>query len=76
MQKILTTNSGTLLGSVPLYSIRRLIRLSDRTIAKSLNSAKFGRDELRRIGFHIRFHRSGALFARCWLLVEGETEVW
>ncbi|NMS52474.1 DUF2813 domain-containing protein, partial [Vibrio parahaemolyticus] len=34
MQKILTTNSGTLLGSVPLYSIRRLIRLSDRTIAK------------------------------------------
>ncbi|MCR9514922.1 ATP-dependent endonuclease [Vibrio alginolyticus] len=76
MQKILTTNSGTLLGSVPLYSIRRLIRLSDRTIAKSLNSTKFGRDELRRIGFHIRFHRSGALFARCWLLVEGETEVW
>ncbi len=31
---------------------------------------------MRRIGFHIRFHRSGALFARCWLLVEGETEVW
>ena len=24
----------------------------------------------------MRFHRSGALFARCWLLVEGETEVW
>ncbi|WP_319534164.1 ATP-dependent endonuclease [uncultured Vibrio sp.] len=76
MQKILTTNSGSLLGSVPLYSIRRLYRLSDRTIAKSLNSSKFGRDELRRIGFHIRFHRAGALFARCWLLVEGETEVW
>ncbi|MFA0698358.1 ATP-dependent endonuclease, partial [Vibrio sp. 10N.222.49.C9] len=33
-------------------------------------------DELRRVGFHIRFHRSSALFARCWLLVEGETEVW
>ncbi len=76
MQKILTTNSGSLLGSVPLYSIRRLYRLSDRTITKSLNSSKFGQDELRRIGFHIRFHRAGALFARCWLLVEGETEVW
>ncbi|WP_423841106.1 ATP-dependent endonuclease [Vibrio mytili] len=76
MQKILTTNSGSLLGAVPLYSIRRLIRLSDRTVATCLNSSKFGRDELRRIGFHIRFHRVGALFARCWLLVEGETEVW
>ncbi|MEL7456535.1 MAG: ATP-dependent endonuclease, partial [Pseudomonadota bacterium] len=76
MQKILTTNSARLLGSVPLASIRRLVRLSDRTIAKSLNTNRFSVDQLRRIGFHIRFHRAGALFARCWLLVEGETEVW
>ncbi|ELP3504793.1 ATP-dependent endonuclease [Vibrio vulnificus] len=76
MQKILTTNSGALLGSVPLYSIRRLIRQSDKTVAKSIQPQRFSVDELRRIGFHIRFHRSGALFARCWLLVEGETEVW
>ncbi|EJL6399552.1 ATP-dependent endonuclease [Vibrio navarrensis] len=76
MQKILTTNSGALLGSVPLASIRRLIRQSDRTTAKSIQSHRFSVDELRKIGFHIRFHRSGALFARCWLLVEGETEVW
>lgn len=76
MQKILTTNSGDLLGQVPLSSIRRLVRQSDRTITTYLSEQCFGRDELRRIGFHIRFHRSGALFARCWLLVEGETEVW
>lgn len=76
MQKILTTNSGHLLGQVPMHSIRRLVRQSDRTITTFLPSQKFGRDELRRIGFHIRFHRPGALFARCWLLVEGETEVW
>lgn len=76
MQKILTTNSGDLLGSVPLHSIRRLVRKSDRTVATSMPVKGLGRDELRRIGFHIRFHRSGALFARCWLLVEGETEVW
>ncbi|MCG9648242.1 ATP-dependent endonuclease [Vibrio brasiliensis] len=76
MQKILTTNSGDLLGQVPLSSIRRLVRQSDRTITTYLSEQSFGRDELRRIGFHIRFHRSGALFARCWLLVEGETEVW
>ncbi|MBC3618919.1 ATP-dependent endonuclease [Vibrio metschnikovii] len=76
MQKILTTNSGDLLGSVPLHSIRRLVRQSDKTIATSMPIHGVSRDELRRIGFHIRFHRSGALFARCWLLVEGETEVW
>ncbi|PMJ97194.1 ATP-dependent endonuclease [Vibrio sp. 10N.261.55.A7] len=76
MQKILTTNSGELLSQVPLYTIRRLVRQSDKTIATSLPNKGFNNDELRRIGFHIRFHRSNALFARCWLLVEGETEVW
>ncbi|GEM76144.1 DUF2813 domain-containing protein [Vibrio sagamiensis] len=76
MQKILTTNSTLMLGSVPLPSIRRLVRQSEKTIAKSMNSKYFSEDQLRRIGFHIRFHRAGALFARCWLLVEGETEVW
>lgn len=76
MQKILTTNSADLLRQLPLDSIRRLVRQSDRTVATYLPTQRLGRDELRRIGFHIRFHRSGALFARCWLLVEGETEVW
>jgi putative ATP-dependent endonuclease of OLD family len=76
MQKILTTNSSDLLGAVPLQSIRRLVRQSDKTITKSLATNGLTKDELRRVGFHIRFHRSRALFARCWLLVEGETEVW
>ncbi|GMQ48776.1 ATP-dependent endonuclease [Vibrio sp. 10N] len=76
MQKILTTNSSDLLGAVPLQSIRRLVRQSDKTITKALATNSLTKDELRRVGFHIRFHRSRALFARCWLLVEGETEVW
>ncbi|MGF1748359.1 DUF2813 domain-containing protein [Vibrio cionasavignyae] len=76
MQKILTTNSSDLLGTVPIQSIRRLVRQSDRTVATSLSTKHLSKDELRRVGFHIRFHRSRALFARCWLLVEGETEVW
>ncbi|MHC6529108.1 MULTISPECIES: ATP-dependent endonuclease [unclassified Vibrio] len=76
MQKILTTNSADLLRQLPLNSIRRLVRQSDKTVATYLPTQRLGKDELRRIGFHIRFHRSGALFARCWLLVEGETEVW
>lgn len=76
MQKIVTTNSGILLSAVPFSSIRRLIRQSDRTLALSIPEHLLSQDELRRISFHIRFHRPNALFARCWLLVEGETEVW
>lgn len=76
MQKILTTNSAVLLSAVPLSSIKRLVRKSDRTETKCIQSQMLSADELRRVGFHIRFHRSSALFARCWLLVEGETEVW
>lgn len=76
MQKILTTNSGILLSAVPLSSIRRLVRQSDMTQAYCIQEHQLNRDDLRRISFHIRFHRPNALFARCWLLVEGETEVW
>lgn len=75
-QKVLTTNSADLLSAVPLHSIRRLVRKSDKTVSKSIVSKTLSKDELRKVGFHIRFHRTGALFARCWLLVEGETEVW
>lgn len=75
-QKVLTTNSADLLAAVPLHSIRRLVRKSDRTVSKVMSPNLLTKDELRRVGFHIRFHRSSALFARCWLLVEGETEVW
>ena len=33
-------------------------------------------DELRRYAYHLRSRRAAASFARCWLLVEGETEFW
>ena len=36
----------------------------------------FSADDLRRIAFHVRINRPMSLFARCWLLVEGETEIW
>jgi putative ATP-dependent endonuclease of OLD family len=32
--------------------------------------------ELRRIGYHLGAHRGAACFARLWLLVEGESEMW
>ncbi|MEL6114964.1 ATP-dependent endonuclease [Photobacterium sp. SP02] len=76
MQKILTTNSPELASVVPLNSIKKLNREPDKTRVYSLDNHSLSRDELRRVGFHVRLHRPGALYARAWLLVEGETEVW
>ncbi|CZF82096.1 DNA replication and repair protein RecF [Grimontia celer] len=76
MQKILTTNSGDLLSAVPLNSIRRLERGATQTDSHQVPPNRLSKDEERRVSFHVRFHRPSALFARCWLLVEGETEVW
>ncbi|UJF17533.1 ATP-dependent endonuclease [Vibrio sp. SS-MA-C1-2] len=76
MQQVLTTNSSDLLSITPIYSIRRLVRHSNHTHAYSVPLNKLSDKDLRRISFHVRFHRQGAFFARCWLLVEGETEIW
>ena len=75
-QKILTTNSGDLLTSIPLGQIRRLVRHEQETRAFSLRDEQLSAEELRRITFHVRINRPMSLFARCWLLVEGETEIW
>lgn len=75
-QKIITTNSGDLLTSMPLGQIRRLVRQPEDTRAYALNEEQFSGEELRRIAFHVRLNRPMSLFARCWLLVEGETEIW
>lgn len=76
MQKVLTTNSSDLLSYTPLPAIRRLVRRSDLTHVYHLKKHSLNHDEFRRISFHIRFHRPTAFFARSWLLVEGETEIW
>lgn len=75
-QKILTTNSGDLLASVPLHAIRRLVRNGGGVAVHGLAEGALTTDEMRRVGYHIRVNRASSVFARCWLLVEGETESW
>jgi putative ATP-dependent endonuclease of OLD family len=75
-QKILTTNSGELLAAVPLRSIRRIVTDRFGTRVYRIDSERYSVDDLRRIAYHVRINRAGALFARCWLFVEGETEAW
>ncbi|ARU93496.1 DUF2813 domain-containing protein [Tatumella citrea] len=76
LQKIVTTNSAELLSMVTLESICRLDRGRQSTTSRQLSAGQLPSDELRKITFHIQVNRPSALFARCWLLVEGETEVW
>ena len=75
-QKVLTTNSGDLLASVPLHAIRRLVRSAAGVSVHAVPDDALTVDEMRRVGYHIRVNRASSVFARCWLLVEGETESW
>ncbi|MFG1175322.1 DUF2813 domain-containing protein [Erwiniaceae bacterium CAU 1747] len=76
LQQIATTNSGELLAQVPVEHICRLVRDHGQVAAWRLGASGLSDEDARRITFHIRLNRPSALFARCWLLVEGETEVW
>ncbi|MFG0274914.1 MAG: ATP-dependent endonuclease, partial [Phycisphaerales bacterium] len=75
-QKIITTNSGDLLASAPLDAVRRLVRTGDGVRVGAVQPGSLDDEGRRRISYHIRTRRGGAFFARCWLLVEGETEFW
>ena len=76
LQRMTTTNSGELLSMTPVEHVCRLVRDSSRVAAWRLGPDGLNAEDGRRIAFHIRFNRASSLFARCWLLVEGETETW
>ena len=76
-QKVIATYSGDILSCLPLSQIRRMVKQEDdRVNAYQLNENNFSADDLRRLTFHVRITRPMSIFARCWLLVEGETEIW
>ncbi|HYI93267.1 MAG TPA: DUF2813 domain-containing protein [Bryobacteraceae bacterium] len=75
-QKIIATHSGTLLARARLSAVRRLTRHDGLVKEWRVPEGALGADELRRYSYHLRSRRAAASFARCWLLVEGETEYW
>jgi putative ATP-dependent endonuclease of the OLD family len=75
-QKIIATHSGDLLSQVPLASIRRFHRVGGKVVVRRLRANTLTDEELRKVNFHVRRTRGELLFARCWLLGEGETEYW
>jgi putative ATP-dependent endonuclease of OLD family len=76
VQRLITTYSGDFLSLVGLTDIRRLERRNGEVFVYGLGDRDLTDDERRRVSYHIRARRGSALFARAWLLVEGETEAW
>lgn len=73
-QKIIATHSGDLVSVAPLDSIRRLARKNGKLeVFRVKPGTLTGRDQ-EKIAYHVRAKRGALLFARCWLLVEGETD--
>jgi len=75
-QIIASTYSPEIVASTPLRSVRRMIRRARSIEVRSIADRDLAPDEVRRLSYHVRVRRGGSMFARAWLLVEGETEGW
>ncbi|HEY3439376.1 MAG TPA: DUF2813 domain-containing protein [Paludibaculum sp.] len=75
-QKVIGTHSGILLSAAPVHQLRRLTRAGGVVTEWRVPEGSLGADDLRRFSYHLRSRRGAAMFARCWLMVEGETEFW
>ena len=75
-QKLISTHSGDLLADVDIRDVRRLARTREGIKAFRVASTLLSPEETRKFNYQIRRARGALLFARCWLLVEGETETW
>ncbi len=76
VQKIITTQSPTLLAASSLTSLRRLTRHNGEVQQWRVHEEALSDSDLRKLGYHLRARRGEAAFARAWILVEGETEFW
>jgi putative ATP-dependent endonuclease of OLD family len=75
-QKIITTQSGDMLSDFPLQDISRISRYAGTISQNQVKPGSLTSEDLRRLSYHVRMRMSTATFARCWLLVEGESEIW
>lgn len=76
VQKLMISNSDDLLASVPLRSLRRVVRRKEGLNVYAVGSDTLTKDDIRRLGYHIRLNRADAVMNRVWLLIEGESEGW
>ena len=75
-QKLISTHSGDLIAEIDIHNVRRFSRTADGIKSFSVSASQLTNEEIRKFNYHVRQTRGDLLFARCWLLVEGETEIW
>ena len=75
-QKLVSTHSGELLSEVDIRNVRRLARSAGGIRAFRVPPTLLSDEETRKFNYHVLRSNGELLFARCWLLVEGETEAW
>lgn len=73
-QKVVSTHSGDILSVVPAESIVRLHKRAGMVVSSRYADIDLNPQEKRQFNFHIRRDRGELLFARCWILGEGETD--
>jgi putative ATP-dependent endonuclease of OLD family len=74
-QKIIATHSGDILSEVPVEKLRRMNRLANICKCNKIQNNFLIPEELRKFNHQVRRNRGELLFAKKWLLVEGETDV-
>jgi len=74
-QKIVSSHSGDLLAEVPAEKVRRLYRVNGGIEVGQLKATTLNATQLRMFNHHVRTSRGELLFANCWLLCEGESEI-
>lgn len=75
-QKLITTHSGDLLSEVDIHHMRRLAKKPAGIVSSRITPGTLSEEETRKFNYHVRRTRGELLFARSWLLVEGESESW
>lgn len=75
-QRVVATHSGELLSRSPLSAVRRLVRRGAAVGSYRMHEDTLSSEDARKVDFHVRRTRGELLFARAWLLAEGETEFW
>jgi putative ATP-dependent endonuclease of OLD family len=74
-QKIIATHSGDILSEIPITNLRRLNKEGVGCQCREIPENCLTVEERRKFNHHVRRNRGELLFARKWLLVEGETDV-
>lgn len=73
-QKIVTTHSGDIISNVPFSKIRRIVGVSGESRVKAMSDLALDEKDKRFLRNYITYSRGELFFAKCWLIVEGETE--